>query len=233
MDKIKEISVFFPAYNEEDNIENTVNKALRVLEDLSIKNYEVVIVDDGSKDRTPQIADELARQNKKIKAVHQKNGGYGCALRKGFESTKYDWIVYTDADGQFDFSEITKFINKTDVADVIYGYKIKRNDNLFRILASRGWVLSVRLFFGLKVKDFDTGFKMVKKKVIEKIQPLVSTRGGMINAEIAIKAQQAGFTLAQVAIHHYPRLAGQPTGVKPKVILQSYLDLFKLWRQRY
>lgn len=229
MGNVSELSVFFPAYNEEGNIEATVRKAIKVLEDLKLQKYEVIIIDDGSKDNTGKIADELAKYNDKIKVVHQLNGGYGCALRAGFQNAKFDWVVYTDADGQFDFSEVTKFIEKVAEADIIYSYKIKRKDNFFRVLAAKGWGLSLFLFFGLKVWDVDTGFKMVSRRVLEKISPLVSTRGGMINAELVIKAQRAGFKVAQVAVHHYPRLSGQSTGVNPKVILKSYLDLLKLW----
>jgi len=229
MENVSELSVFFPAYNEEGNIEATVRKAIKVLEDLKLQKYEVIIIDDGSRDDTGKIADELAHKNDKIKVIHQQNGGYGCALRAGFNNAKLDWITYTDADGQFDFSEVTKFIEKTAEADIIYSYKIKRNDNFFRVLAAKGWGLALFLFFGLKVWDVDTGFKMVNKKVLEKIPPLVSTRGGMINAELVIKAQRAGFKVARVAVHHYPRLTGQSTGVNPRVVLKSFLDLLKLW----
>lgn len=229
MEKITELSVFFPAYNEEKNIANTVDKALKVLKGLKLKQYEVIVVDDGSKDQTGKIADELARKNEKVRVVHQANGGYGHALRAGFNNAKFDLVVYTDADGQFDFSEVTKFLEKAKEADVVYGCKIRRSDNFFRNLAAWIWGLSLFLFFGLRLKDVDTGFKMISRKVLDKISPLQSTRGAMINAELAIKAQKAGFKVAQVAVHHYPRLAGSSTGVNLKVILKSYFDLFKLW----
>lgn len=231
MDKVSELSVFFPAYNEEGNIAVTVEKALKVLEDLKLKNFEVIIVDDGSKDNTGKLADELAEKNDKVRVIHQENGGYGLALRSGFGNAKYEWIVYTDADGQFDFSEVDKFLEKAEEASVIYSYKIKRNDHFLRILAAKGWALTLFLFFGLRIKDVDTGFKMVNKRVLDKIGPLISTRGGMINAELAIRAKRAGFKVAQVTVHHYPRTSGQPTGVNPKVILKSYADLLTLWWQ--
>ncbi|MDP3888509.1 MAG: glycosyltransferase family 2 protein [bacterium] len=229
MEKPAELSVFFPAYNEEGAIASTVEKALNVLKSLDLKKYEVIIIDDGSKDNTGKIADQLASKNKIIRVIHQTNGGYGYALRNGFDSAKFEWIVYTDADGQFDFSEVVKFLEKAKEAQVIYGYKIKRSDNFFRVLAAYGWELSLLFLFGLKVSDVDTGFKMVHKDVLDKVTPFVSTRGGMINAELAIKAQKAGFKVARVAVHHYPRLTGKSTGVSLKVILNSYRDLFKLW----
>lgn len=227
--KIDSLSVFFPIYNEEKNILIMVEKAIKVLETLGLKEYEIILVDDGSKDKSPEIIDNLAKKYDFIKAIHQSNGGYGLALRAGFANAKYDWVVYTDADGQFDFSEITKFLEKTNEADLIYSYKIKRRDPFFRTLAALGWALSLFIILGLRVKDIDTGFKMVNRKVLEKIPALESTRGGMINAELVIKAKKYGFRITQVEVNHYPRLFGNPTGVKLNVILQSYLDLLNLW----
>lgn len=223
------LSVFFPIYNEEKNIPITVEKAIKVLETLDLKKYEIILVDDGSKDKSPEIIDDLAKKYDFIRAIHQANGGYGSALRTGFANAKYDWIVYTDADGQFDFSEVTKFLEKATEADIIYGFKVKRSDPFFRTLAAAGWALSLFLILGLRVKDVDTGFKMINKKVLEKITPLKSTRGGMINAELVMKARKAGFKFVQVSVNHYHRLHGKPSGVKLGVIVQSYLDLFKLW----
>lgn len=226
---VDSLSVFFPIYNEEKNILVTVEKAIKVLKTLGLKEYEIILVDDGSKDKSPEIIDNLAKKYDFIKAIHQPNGGYGCALRAGFANAKYDWIVYMDIDGQFDFSEVTKFLEKANEADVIYAYKIKRSDPFFRTLAAAGWALSLFLILGLRVKDVDTGFKMVNKKVLEKISPLESARGGMINAELVMKAKKAGFKFAQVSVNHYPRLFGKPSGVTLEVIIQSYLDLFKSW----
>lgn len=226
---IDSLSVFFPAYNEEKNIALTVEKAKKVLENLKIKKWEILIIDDGSTDKTGEVADMLVKRNPHIRVIHKSNGGYGTALRAGFSSAIYDWVVYTDADGQFDFSEVTKFLDKTDEADVIYAFKTKRNDHIFRTLAAKGWALSLFLFFGLNMKDVDTGFKMVKRSVLEKIPTLQSSRGGMINAELVIKAEKYGFRITQVEINHYPRLFGNPTGVKLNVILQSYVDLLNLW----
>lgn len=226
---VDRLSVFFPAYNEEKNIALTVEKALKVLKNLSLKNYEVLIIDDGSKDDTGKIADELAVEYPEVRVIHQKNGGYGRALRAGFSNAKYSWVVYTDSDGQFDFSEVGKFLEKADKADVIYGYRLKRSDHFLRTVTAKGWAISVWFLFRLWMKDVDCGFKMVSKKVLEKIQHLESSRGGMINAELAIKAKKSGFKISQVGVNHYPRIYGRPTGVKINVIIQSYIDLVKLW----
>lgn len=226
---IKNLSVFFPAYNEEGSIENTVLKAQEVLEKLNLK-YEIIIVDDGSTDQTAKIADNLAKQNQNIRVIHHsKNLGYGEALKSGFYNAKYDTICYTDGDGQFDFSEVTKFLEKITDHDLVIGYRIKRQDPFFRILFKKGWKLSLLIFFGLTLKDVDCGFKMIRKAVLEKIPHLESSRGAMINAELAIKTKKYGFKVVQVGVSHYPRLSGKPTGASLPVISKSYLDLWKLW----
>lgn len=229
---IKSLSVFFPAYNEEDNISSEVEKALTVLKALKIK-YEVLIIDDGSKDQTPEIADQLAKKYPTVRVVHQLNGGYGSAVKRGFYESKMEWVVYTDSDNQFDFSEVSKFLEKTDSAEVIWGYRIKRADLWIRKLFALGWKLSLFVFFGLNLKDVDCGFKMVRREVFDKIPKLESTRGGMVNAELAIKARKFGFKIAQVGVTHYPRKFGKPSGANLGVIIQSYLDLFKLWQKLY
>lgn len=226
---IKNLSVFFPCVNEQGNLENIINKAEEVLKHLQLE-YEIIIVDDGSTDKTSALAEELAKKDKRIKVIHHpKNMGYGEALKSGFYCAKYDTIVYTDGDNQFDFSQVTKFIDKLDEADLIFGYRIKRKDPLFRLLFAKGWALLLFAFFRLRLRDVDCGFKMIKKKVLENIPKLQSQRGAMINAELAIKTNKAGFRIAEVGVDHFPRLAGKPTGANVKVIIKSFMDLIKLW----
>jgi len=227
--KLREISVFFPSYNEEGNIKSTVNKAVEILKRLNLE-YEIIIVNDGSTDNTKLVVENLAKKNSKLKIInHPKNLGYGEALKSGFYNAKYNAIVYTDGDGQFDFSEITKFLDKIEDHDLIIGYRIKRQDPILRRIFGKGWRLSLLAFFGLTLKDVDCGFKMVKKKVLESIPKLESQRGAMINAELAIKAKKFGFKVIEIGVNHYPRLSGKPTGASVKVIIKSYLDLIKLW----
>lgn len=227
--EVQSLSVFFPVFNEEENISSTVEKAVLVLEKLSLK-WEVIVINDGSKDKTGEVAEDLAKRIKNVSVVHQENGGYGLALRAGFKNAKYPWVVYTDGDGQFDFSEVTKFLDKAkNGADLILGYRIKRNDPYKRLVLAKGWALVLFLFFGLKLRDVDCGFKMVHQKVLEGIPKLESKRGAMINAELAIKAEKFGFKIAQVGVNHYPRLFGKPTGASMKVIINSFIEVFKLW----
>lgn len=223
------LSIFFPAFNEEKNIALTTERTLQVLEQIKIKNYEVLIINDGSRDQTEEVANELAKRHKGVKVISQPNGGYGAALQSGFYKSKYDWIVYTDADGQFDFGEVTKFLEKADEADLIIGYRIKRQDPAIRIFFAKGWGLLLFIFFGLKLKDVDCGFKMINREVLNKIPKLESTRGAMINAELVIKAEKNDFIIAQVGVTHHPRLFGKPTGASLKVIVNSFFDLLKMW----
>lgn len=224
---VKSLSIFFPAYNEKDAIPETVAKSQKVLDKLGIP-YELLIIDDGSTDGTAEVVDNLAAKDKRIRVIHQKNGGYGMALRAGFYNSKNEWVIYTDSDGQFDFSEVNKFLELAGEADVIWGYRIKRNDPFYRLLFALGWKLSIFSLFGFFLRDIDCGFKAVKKKVFDTIPKLESTRGGMINAELAFKAKKHGFKIAQVGVNHYARSSGTPTGANIGVIIQSYIDLIKL-----
>lgn len=230
---IDQLSVFFPTYNEEANIEKTVMVAREVLLDIA-REWEIIIVDDGSRDRTGEIAQRLAKSDKRIRVVtHNPNRGYGAAFKTGFYSARYPWIAFTDADGQFDFSEITKLIakQKETKADLVIGYYLARQVSLFRKLNSFLWQLVVFLLFGLKVRDIDCGFKLVSKKVIDKIPKLESERGAFISSEFLIKAQKSRFKIVEVGVHHYPRKAGAATGAQLKVIIKSFVDLFKLWKK--
>ena len=231
MKKVAELSVFFPAYNEQENLESTVNKALEILPQVA-KNWELIIVDDGSKDRTGEIAAQLARNEKRVRVItHNPNRGYGGALKSGLYSARYQLIAFTDADGQFDFTEITGFLEKkaSSGADMVIGYYLKRQVPFYRIWGSQAWQLAVWLLFGLKVRDTDCGFKLIDKKVVEKIRNLASERGPFITSELLIKAKRAGFSLVEIGVHHYPRQGGKATGTDLRVILSGFSDLIKLW----
>jgi len=230
--RLPELSVFFPCYNEEKNIENTFNKALPVIKELTNK-WEVIFINDGSKDNTAQVVDQIkAKYPKNIQVItHHPNRGYGAAFKSGFYNAKYEWIAFTDSDGQFDFSEISKFIKEQQKtkADLVIGYYLSRQVSKSVIFTSKIWELIIFILFGLKVKDIDCGFKFVNKKVIDTIPRLEAERGAFITSEFLIKAKKSGFKMAQVGVHHYPRTEGQATGRKLNVIIKSFVDLFNLW----
>lgn len=226
---IDKLSVFLPTYNEEGNIETVVAKTKKVLEKVA-GEWEIIIVEDGSKDKTPEITDNIAKTDKRIKVVHHKpNRGYGGALKTGFETAKYPWVAFTDSDGQFDFSEITKFIEKKDEADLILGIRKKRADSFARTVFTFGWATIARIFLGLKAKDYSCGFKMIKKEVYNAIQPLVGEEK-VTQIEMLVKARKMGFKFKEVVVNHYPRTSGTQTGANIKVVAKSVVDLFNLWK---
>lgn len=233
MAEIRELSVFFPAYNEETNIERTVKKAIGVSEKIAPK-WEIIVVNDGSTDKTGKIVEKLIKAEPRIKMItHTPNRGYGAALKSGLYNSCYEWIAYTDADGQFDFAEITKFFEaqRQMRADAVIGYYLKRAVPFYRILGSKLWELALFLLFGLKVKDIDCGFKLLRKKVIDEIPRLEAERGPFISSELLIKTKKAGFKIVEVGVHHYPRKAGKSTGASLKVILGGLKDLIRLKRK--
>lgn len=230
--KISELSVFFPTYNEEGNIETVVNRAKEVLQKIALR-WEIIIVDDGSRDRTPEIADKLVKSDSRIRVIHHKpNRGYGGALKTGFSKSKYEWVAFTDSDGQFDFSEIAKFIEKQKKtqADLVLGIRKKRADSTLRKIFTWGWAMAARVLLGLKATDYSCGFKMVKKEVFEKVQPLVGEEK-VTQIEMLVKAGKIGYKFAEVNVNHYPRFSGEQTGANIKVVIKSVLDLLKLWKK--
>lgn len=230
---IDELSVFLPVYNEESNLERVVLKTKVVLEEVARK-WELLIVNDGSTDTTGEVAERLAKSDTQIKLInHEKNMGYGAALATGLYSSKYPWITFIDSDGQFDFAEIINFIEKQKAtgADLVIGYYKSRKVAFGKVVTSKLWEFLVLIFFGLKVRDIDCGFKLISKKVIDKISKLQSQRGAFISSELLIKAKKAGFTIEEVPVTHYPRTKGEGTGRNLNVIIKSFSDLFKLWRK--
>ncbi len=227
---ISELSVFFPAYNEEANIKETVLEAKKVLLKIA-KKWEIIVVNDGSRDRTAQIAEAMSEKDPRIKVINQENKGYGGALKTGIYDCQYDLIAFTDSDGQFDFSEITNFIEEQRItkADLVIGYYKKRQVSKFKIMTSKLWEVAVFVLFGLHVTDIDCGFKLISKKVIDKIPKLESERGAFISSEFLIKSKREGFKIVEIPVTHYPRTKGSGTGRNINVIIKSFLDLGKLW----
>lgn len=230
---VDKLSVFFPTYNEEANIEATVKSAVNVLQN-TVKVWEVLIINDGSTDKTLEIAQKLAKEDQRIRVInHEINRGYGAAFKSGFYSAKYPWIAFTDSDGQFEFSEISNFIKKQEEtgADLVIGYYKDRKVSFSKKITSKMWEYLVFLMFGLFVRDIDCGFKLVSKKVIDKIPKLESERGAFISSEFLIKAKKAGFKIVEIPVTHKPRLAGKGTGRDLRVILKSFADLLRLWKK--
>lgn len=229
-EKVSELSIFFPFWNEEKNIEQVVNKAINVSKYVAYK-WEIIMVDDGSSDNTLKIAKTLASHDPEhlIVVVHRPNRGYGAALKEGFNNAKYNLVVFTDGDRQFDFSQVSKFIEKIDKADIVIGYRKKRQDHPFRRFLMSLLKIWDFVFFGFYFRDIDCGFKMFKRAALEKILPLRS-EGAMIATEILAKAKRKGLKIAQVEVTHYPRIYGDQSGGNLRVILRAIRESFILWK---
>lgn len=224
------ISAFFPIYNEEKVIEKVLKKADRVLRKKTGK-YEIVAVDDGSTDGTNKVLRSLKRDLPALRVVvHKKNKGYGGAIKTGLKESKYEWVVFTDSDGQFDFKEIESFLAKKDEADLIIGFRKKRNDGKFRLIIAKMLKVWNLLLFGVWFKDADCGFKLIKKPVIDMILPKILTESAITETEFLIRAKRAGFKFVEVGVNHYPRIGGASTGANPKVIGRAVKESFKLWQ---
>lgn len=223
------LTIFFPAYNEEENIVPAVKQAISVAQQSPfINNFEILIVDDGSTDRTKELSEELASEDPRVKLItHKKNGGYGAALKTGLKSATMDYVFFTDADLQFDVLELHSLLAHLGEYDVVAGYRAPRRDPLLRLLNAKGWNLLNRFFFGLRIRDIDCAFKIFKRDLIENLH--LNSKGAMINAEILIKLQRKGVAIKEVPVSHLPRVAGSPTGAKPSVILRAFKEMVTLY----
>jgi glycosyltransferase involved in cell wall biosynthesis len=227
---VNSLSVFMPAYNEEDNIGKTIEHVLDVIKTLNLKEYEVIVVNDGSKDKTEEVVKEWEKKDGHIRLVnHEKNKGYGEAVKTGFYAAKYKYLVFIDSDGQIDFADINKLLDKIDEADIVVGYRVNRQDNIIRIFNGWGWTQLSNILFGLHLKDVDCGFKLFKREVIDTIPHIEATRGAMINPETLARAKKAGFKIVEVGVNHYPRTDGKSTGGNLEVIISSFIDLIRFW----
>ena len=220
------ISVFFPCYNEKDNIAGLVEKAAGVLTGLA-DDFEIILVDDGSGDGTAELIDSLALKSEKIRAIHHKtNAGYGAALQTGFRAATKQLVFYTDGDGQFDIAELAGIMPLIKQYDIVSCYRINRRDNPLRKLNAFCWTKLVCMLFGLKLKDIDCAFKLFKREIFDNIEML--STGALIDTEILARASRKGYTITQRGVHHYPRTTGTQTGASIAVILRAFKELFEL-----
>ncbi len=231
------ISVFFPAYNEEENIGDLVLTAYRYLR-RRFEDFEILVISEGSTDRTKEIVLSLSRSIPSLRLLYQpRSFGYAGALRTGFRNARKELVFYTDGDNQFDINELDKLIPLIETHGVVTGYKIKRHDPPVRRWASWLYNLAMRLFFGLRLRDINCAFKLYRREVIEKIDFIPSLTQGVINAEIYVNALANGYKIAEVGVNHYPRVKGVSGAelgrtlgfVKPKIIWLFLKDTLSLW----
>lgn len=227
------LSAILPAHNEEVAIASTVKSVLQTLASW-MTDFEVIVVNDGSQDRTGALLDDMAAADPHVRVIHHAaNLGYGAALVSGFEASGKDLVFFMDADGQFDIRDLERFFPLLVRYDAVLGYRIKRQDTWMRKVNALGWKLLVRLIFGIQVRDVDCAFKLYNGKFFREHR--LETRGAMINTEILYKFTRAGYTYTQLGVHHLPRKGGKATGAKPVVILRAFRELFTCawtWRRK-
>lgn len=219
-----------PAYNEEGNIATTIIDARNAAKQVS-KQYEIIVVDDGSHDRTAEVVMELRKHDENIRLVkHVKNKGYGAAVKTGLKACKFDWIFFTDSDGQFHYDELEKFVSLRDKADLIIGYRRKRMDPFHRVFVAQV-LLKIWNFvlFGLTVRDVDCAYKLFKKEVRDTVK--LDTESAITVTEFIVKSKAAGFKILQLPVFHYPRKFGAQTGGNWRVIARAAKESFVLYKQ--
>ncbi len=222
------LSVFFPAYNDSGTIASLVITALQTARALT-PDFEVIIVNDGSADATPRIADELSRTYPEVRVVHHgRNRGYGGALQSGFKAATRDLVFYTDGDAQYDPSEMTRLWDALDDSiDVVNGYKISRADPVHRIVIGRIYHHTVKLLFGLKVRDVDCDFRLLRRSIFKQVS--LEKTSGVICLEMMKKIQDAGFRIAEVPVHHYHRAYGRSQFFNFGRLFKTAVDVARLW----
>lgn len=232
--RLPALSFFFPVYDEEDNVGPMVEEALAALPRLA-DEFEILIVDDGSRDRTPELADALAAAHPQVRVIHHRpNRGYGAAIRTGLLAASKPFICYTDGDRQFRVADLERLVDALDGADIVIGYRLKRADPLRRRLIA--WVYNrlIGLLFGGGFKDVDCALKLFRREVFERA-PLAAVRsnGAFFSPELLVTLQRAGVRIRQVGVPHHARVAHEPKGAPPRVILRAMRDLallrMRLW----
>jgi glycosyltransferase involved in cell wall biosynthesis len=227
-DRTPGLSVFFPAYNDSGTIASLVISALHTARRLT-PDCEVIIVNDGSADATAEIADELARTYPEVRVVHHpRNRGYGGALRSGFAAATRDLVFYTDGDAQYDPAEMALLWERLrDDVDLVNGYKISRSDPMHRIVIGRIYHHTVKLLFGLRVRDVDCDFRLMRRAIFDRVS--LEKNSGVICLEMMKKIQDAGFRIAEVPVHHYHRVHGRSQFFNFRRLAKTAVDVAKLW----
>ena len=223
----RKLSLVLPAHNEAENIEIVVARALEVLPRV-VRDFEILVVNDGSHDGTGPIINRLAADHRQVHAVHHEvNRGYGAALTSGFRAASGDAIMFMDADRQFDISDINALLPYVPYYDIVAGYRIERQDPLYRRLYGKLFGIAVWILFGLHLRDIDCAFKIYRADLLKTIE--LTSPGALINTEMLAYARRRGAKIAQVGVNHYPRYAGESSGGSPRVVFRAMGETIKLW----
>ena len=224
-----QLSLVFPVFDEVENLDPLIENALAIAARLAL-SFEIVLVDDGSRDGSGELIDALCARDPRIHSLrHESNKGYGAALRSGLRFARGELVFFSDADLQFDLSELEKLIEHTERFDIVAGYRSPRRDPWPRSLIAFGWGMLARVLFGLRVNDIDCAFKVFRRGVLEAMP--IASLGAFVNTEILARAQAAGYHIYQVPVSHRRRRHGQQSGASPRVILRAMRELFALFRE--
>lgn len=223
------LSVVLPCFNEAPNVAEAIRQADQAA-GLYAWQHEIVVVDDGSSDATRQLAEAVASRNGRVRVVaHDRNRGYGAAVRSGIDASRSDWVLLTDGDLQFDLGELASMLPLTADHDLVAGFRIDRADPPARRLAAHAWNGLMRRTFGVGVRDVDCAFKLVRGDAVRGLG--LQSDGAMVSTELLVRSGMAGLRIAEVGVHHRPRPAGEPSGGDPRVVLRAFGERRALLRQ--
>lgn len=228
---VEAVSVFFPCYNDEATIAGLVRVAAETLARIGVRDAEIIVVNDGSTDGSAKVLDELGHFEPRLSVVtHERNRGYGGALLSGFAASTKQWVFYTDGDGQFDPAELEALVMRaSDDVDVVQGYKLRRADGLLRAVVGRVYHRFVKVCFGLKIRDTDCDFRLIRKAALDRVTLVHTT--GVICVELVRKLQDSGARFTEVGVHHYRRVHGTSEFFRAGAIVRTLWGLAGLWVQ--
>ena len=228
---VREISIVFPAYNEEENVDEAARRATEAVRLAGIPDYEILFVDDGSRDSTAARVEALAAADPRIRLIrHGENRGYAVALRSGFEAASKRFIFYSDSDNQFDLKELKNFLPAIDDYDIVVGFRIYRFDPLTRLFLAWCYNLAARIIFRIRVRDIDCAFKLFRREVFDSIT--IESKKFFVDTEVLAKATRLKMRMTEIGVRHYPRPAGTST-VRPSHIISTIRELIQMWIKIY
>ncbi|MFQ6103269.1 MAG: glycosyltransferase family 2 protein [Candidatus Glassbacteria bacterium] len=224
----RSISAFFPVFNDWGTIGSLVLSTLNVLDEVS-DDYEIILVNDGSDERTREILGKLERSFQPIRVIHhEKNRGYGGALKSGIAHSTKEFIFYTDSDAQYDPAELPHLLDRMEEGvDVVNGYKIKRADPVHRKITGRLYHWIAKLSFGLVIRDVDCDFRLMRRSIFDHVK--LESDSGVICVEMIKKIQMAGFKIVEVPVHHYFRLSGKSQFFNFVRVFRVVAGLVRIW----